>query len=745
MLDHALAYAAQGWPVFSLSGYKIPFKGSHGHLDATTDSDAIRAMWAKRPRANIGFAPGQDIVIVDPDGPNAMAQLAQMAAEHGGMPLTLAARTPRGGLHLYYHAPPGVVLKCWAMPRAHKGDDGIDIKTAGGYVLLPPSVSAKGGRYEWLNSEPIAELPTWFAEWVLAQGGARRPRARETDRPAWLPVLPATRRISEAASVEELPPIEDVAAALEVIPNPDREWEDWNRIMMAAWASTAGSPEGLELAQQWGARSRKHNPDNGLNSTAGRWQHFATSPPTQIGYGTLVHEARAAQPGWMPPRMNGVPALPEALTKQRSNNPLIQLNERYSVIGDVGGKCLVLSWVPSKIDRALKVPSFQSFKSFAERYGNRYVKIADEHKPLGAHWLKWPGRESYEGIDLIPNGPKVLENGALNLWAGFAAHAAQGEWALMKRHITEVLAAGDPAAAGYIIKFAAWAVQHPGERAEVALVFRGGKGSGKGTFANALVRIFGAHGLQVFNSKHLVGAFNGHLRNCLLLFADEAFWAGDKQGESVLKGMLTERALVIEQKGVDAVLWENRLHVIMAANAEWVIPASHDERRFAMFDVSNDRVGDRAYFDSLHEELNAGGLGAMLFDLLRVNLRDWHPRHIIQSTALRHQKEMSLNPIAAWWEEFLQRGVLPAALAKDKPGQVSAAWLLESAREHASRPSDINPSALGRFLRQNSSLRLHTERGNVWKLTNLPKCRQIWEKRYGGWNWENSLEEWKTG
>ena len=46
--------------------------------------------------------------------------------------------------------------------------------------------------------------------------------------------------------------------------------------------------------------------------------------------------------------------------------------------------------------------------------------------------------------------------------------------------------------------------------------------------------------MQIFNSKHLVGAFNGHLRNCLLLFADEAFWAGDKQGESVLKGMLTK-------------------------------------------------------------------------------------------------------------------------------------------------------------------------------------------------------------
>ena len=51
----------------------------------------------------------------------------------------------------------------------------------------------------------------------------------------------------------------------------------------------------------------------------------------------------------------------------------------------------------------------------------------------------------------------------------------------MKHHIAEVLAAGDPASLEYIMKWSAWTVQNPGERAEAALVFRGGKGSGKGS------------------------------------------------------------------------------------------------------------------------------------------------------------------------------------------------------------------------------------------------------------------------
>jgi Primase C terminal 2 (PriCT-2)/Family of unknown function (DUF5906) len=607
----------------------------------------------------------------------------------------------------------------------------------------------------------FANLTPWLGTWSRGRAPLARGKAVDAARPAWLPILPAARRVSERADAQELPSIEDVASALEAIPNAcpplprERGWDDWNRFLMAIWASTAGSEAGKALALRWSAKSRKFDDAE----TNARWEHFSTSPPTSIGYGTLVHEARAA--GWTPasagrapsdlPRasgVNGQHALPEALIKQTTSNPLIELNKRYSVIGDVGGKCLVLSWVPSKIDRTLKVPSFQSFKSFAERYGNKYVKIGDEHKPLGAHWLKWPGRESYEGIDLVPNGPKVLDNGALNLWAGFGTPPlARGEaagWPLMKRHICEVLAAGDPIAAEYIVKFAAWAVQHPGERAEVALVFRGGKGSGKGTFANALVRIFGAHGLQVFNSKHLVGAFNGHLRNCLLLFADEAFWAGDKQGESVLKGMLTERALVIEQKGVDAVLWENRLHVIMAANADWVVPASHDERRFAMFDVSNARVGDRAYFDALHEELNPpnggpSGLGAMLHDLLRVELGDWHPRHIVKTEALRQQKEQSLKPLDEWWEELLQEGKIYGAIdAYTCP----AAVVLTYARESVPRLRDVSANALGRFLRKAGADRFHREKGSFYQFKPLSECRALWEAKFGKWVWRNSVADW---
>jgi phage/plasmid-associated DNA primase len=86
-----------------------------------------------------------------------------------------------------------------------------------------------------------------------------------------------------------------------------------------------------------------------------------------------------------------------------------------------------------------------------------------------------------------------------------------------------VLANGDPKAFRYIIKWTAWTLQNPGARAEVALIFKGGRGTGKGVFARAIKEAFGQHGMHISSDKHLTGHFNAHFQDCALLFADEAY------------------------------------------------------------------------------------------------------------------------------------------------------------------------------------------------------------------------------
>ena len=227
-----------------------------------------------------------------------------------------------------------------------------------------------------------------------------------------------------------------------------------------------------------------------------------------------------------------------------------------------------------------------------------------------------------------------------------------------------MLTDGDAESFEYVLNWIAHMVQRPARPAEVALAFRGDKGTGKGTLGRALAELAGASGLHIANPSQLVGRFNSHLQNCILLFADEAFWAGDKAGESVLKALVTEPTITYEGKGRDAVSGKNLIHIVMASNSDWVVPAGlGDERRFAVFEVNGSRRGDKAFFDALNAQLygdDRAGLAAFLHEMLTRNIEGWAPRDSVpQTRALEEQKLRGLDIQQEWWLSLLQSGDRP--------------------------------------------------------------------------------------
>lgn len=767
---------------------ECPSPGKHPRIKtgrafeaATTDEAQIRQWWGRWPKANVGIATGQAsrLCVVDIDGQKGAETLAAIVAEHGGdigIPMTLTARSGRAGIgaHLYF--------TCDAPSPSNSGA-GLDIRGDGGNLVAPPSMHVSGQPYAWINALPPAPMPAWLLHWFQ-----NRDREARVSPPAGKEAhgLPEHLRgragagLSRRPALVELPDIADVEAALEAIPNDNRSWDSWNRVGMAVWRATGGSDEGLDAFDFWSQKSRKYEPE----APEERWRAYAGSPPTEVGYGSLWYEAKQADPAWSPPSQSKVSTIPlemrafspiqpdqslndrshtnghtlnghagpapQLFVQKEPDNPLIRLNDRFAVIGNLGGKCLVLDWVDSAVDHRIKIPSFQSFKSFSERYGAEYIEvkvekkngdIETESKQVGPFWLKWPNRKFYESIGLEPGAQAVLPGNILNLWRGLAVEPKPGSWNLLREHITDILADGDTEAAAYILRFAAWCVQNPGERAEVALVFRGEKGSGKGTFARALKDIFGQHGLHIFSAKHLTGNFNAHLRTCLLLFSDEAFWAGDKQGESTLKGLVTEPTMMIEQKGVDAVQWKNRLKVIMAANNEWVVPAGPMERRYAVFEVSDRKVDNRPYFAAINAELEAGGLAAMTHDLLNLDLAGWHPRSGIKTKALLEQKRQSMTPLEEWFCSILEDGTIPGGAVGDAVPVEALHHVFQDGWPHARGSREM----VGKLLRKHGCIRIRGARGNSWKFPPLAELRAKWAKAYGGeWPWENEAAEWRT-
>ena len=254
---------------------------------------------------------------------------------------------------------------------------------------------------------------------------------------------------------------------------------------------------------------------------------------------------------------------------------LAYFNARYFVVKNMGGKCMVLTQME---DYALerKRLSKMTLSSFEQGYENKRVKIGEDSKgtpkymSAGRWWRHHEARRQYETIVFAPE--RQVPKGVYNLWQGFAVESRPGDCELFLEHLREHVCAGNAAHYEYLMGWMARAVQRPASPGEVAIVLRGGRGVGKGFFAKAFGELFGQHFMQVSNSSHLVGNFNAHLRDLVVLFADEAFYANDKKHESILKTLVTEDTMAVESKGVDIETGPNYIHLIMASNDLRVIP-----------------------------------------------------------------------------------------------------------------------------------------------------------------------------
>lgn len=419
---------------------------------------------------------------------------------------------------------------------------------------------------------------------------------------------------------------------------------------------------------------------------------------------------------------------------------LLEMNEKYAVILDVGGKLKVARF-SRDYDTGRPSMSFQTPADIIQGFNNRLVDLGDgKIMPMGKWWLMNPMRRQYDEVVFDPSG--TAPSSLLNLWTGFGVDAKPGDWSLMRAHIRDIVAAGTDESAQYIIKWLAWSVQNPARPAEVALALIGGKGTGKGTFVEAAMRIFGNHAFRLSNPELLVGRFNGHLRDVCLLFGDEAYWPGNKKLEGALKALITEPEIAIESKGVDAVPAPNRLHVILAGNEPWIVPAGEDERRFAVFEMSSGRQQDHDYFAALRQEMEAGGIAAMLFDLLAMDLGGWHPRQGIPKTsALEQQKQDTLLPPESDLFDMLMVGELPHFAVNVGPDRYfvgTSALADHLSRRHPGR--SISTTRIGEMLGEGRSAskrglclepgREHNQRG--YYFPPLPELRAQWTK----WRWQ---------
>ena len=310
---------------------------------------------------------------------------------------------------------------------------------------------------------------------------------------------------------------------------------------------------------------------------------------------------------------------------------------------------------------------FFNVEELKKIYGNDLIQVGEKmqnnvltpvYKDKITAWTHHQDCRVYKGgVVFMPNA-KTLSKDFFNMWQGFAVSTISGaDFSIIQEHIKNIICDGDRALIKYFYDWTAYTFQHPERTVGTALVLRGEKGAGKSIVGHFLRKIWGPHGMQISNPAHLIGKFNSHLQQKCFLFSDEAFYSGDKQHEGVLKALITEPTMVVERKGLDAVTQPNYLKIFMATNNDYAVPASHDERRYCVFDVSNKRTGDVEYFNKLSTACNDKNVqSAFLEHMLNHDISGFSSTCIPESKGLQEQRLHSLPALGQWLVHSFSQG-----------------------------------------------------------------------------------------
>jgi hypothetical protein len=328
---------------------------------------------------------------------------------------------------------------------------------------------------------------------------------RPVERPMpWLSAAPVAAAPPEPERMppgDPTAPIEDVVAALAVIPNDaDTDFEVYIKVGMEVAAASGGSEEGFAAWDEW---ARRRSDKYQKHDVRKRWDYWQQKPPSRTGFGALVKRARQHQPGWQPP------------SRLTTDDFWAYMPQHSYIFAPTRSH-----WPGSSVNARLpKVPLLrEDGSSVLDDKGNP-VKIAaaawlDRHKPV--EQMTWT-----PGLPMVIRDHLLLDGG----WTGRAGITC------FNLYIPPTIVPGDPAQAGmwidhvrhiypdeadHLFAWLAHRVQKPEEKINHAIVLGGEQGIGKDTMVEPVKEAIGRWNMQEASPAQVLEPFNGYLKSVIL-------------------------------------------------------------------------------------------------------------------------------------------------------------------------------------------------------------------------------------
>jgi hypothetical protein len=715
-LQQALQLAKKGYYVFPLK----PNGKTPEILDfpnrATRDEKTINKWWVDpvleiERSNNIGiytgkFGDDQALVVVDVDNKNGKKGSKNLKSLKN-VPKTKTQSTPTGGFHVIYRTPKAV------KQGANVLGDGLDIRSRGGYIVAEGS-TIDGKAYK-ADSSPMALCPDWILDECKDTADIQK-------------VDVSVSEIDQGSAAKRVKKYLDSAPiAVEGAGGDDTTYKVCARVKDFGLELEAA----FELLSDWNDRCQPPWDPRELQIKLERayryGQNSVGSSSPQAAFDIIPEDDE--------PDMD-------------EKNYLEKINEQYALVYIEGNHCILHE---TRDVKGRPKTIFMPEASFRRKFSPYTVMMGKKIRTYAEMWLDWEKRREYDGIVFAPGrdpGKRFY-----NLWRGFTVepvpyedadkYAKEGFDAFMK-HARENICQGDEELFTWLMGYLAHMVQKPSNRPLTTVVFKGKKGVGK----NALIDRFGfllgsGHYLVAHDSRYLTSNFNGHLDSCLCLVLDEAFWSGDQSANGKLKGLTTAPEILIERKGKEPYTVDNLVRLIVIGNEAWLVPASEDERRYAVFNVGEGRKQDGNFFRNMRVNMDQrGGANVLLHYLQNFDLSKVDVNKAPATQGLLDQKIESLNVFDQFWYDSLTEGaIVGIEFLNDWKTEVAKDDVYAALQNyHKSRNIRSRMPSRSQFTKQlkgvTPSLGSVRKRDggdfvNMYQFADLKTVRAEWDKRMG--------------
>lgn len=643
-----------------------------GWQDKATRDMSLIEDWFLHHDYNIGittsrFADDKALVVVDVDDKGdkrGSDELIRLELEGYELPCTFEQATPSGGKHLIYVADKACKQGVNVLGA------GLDIRSNGGYIVGPGS-EIDGKQYAQINGHgTLTTAPDWL---VHRLGQAVRV---ERNAGVQLDGVDSGRAIARAIDFLKTAPV-----AIE------GQGGDHTTFKVICKIKDLGVAEldAMEVLDIWNQQCVPPWSADELNQKIINAYRYGTEPVGAAAPEAIFEAA---------PRSKEV--------ADEGKHPFDKLNDEYAYILS-GGTGSIL-WETTDQNGQF-VFQLMNVETFHQKLAPIKMQVGDKPVPVSKLWMSWEDRRSYDGLTFMPG--QDAGSRWYNMWRGFTVqpadtpdHPMVERW---KEHLLENVCQGNSQLAHWLTSWFAQLIQRPWEKPLVALCFRGSKGTGKNALVERVSKLLGCHAQVTSRRRYLVSNFTSHLQKCLLFVLDEAFWSGDKEAEGIVKDLITGSTHDIELKGKDPYQVKNLTRVVVIGNEEWLVPATEDERRWAVFDIGEGRKQDRQYFEEMRKGLDDHGGNAHLLRYL-LDYKGCDINAAPDTEALVDQKHASLDIDAQWWFACLQEGrIVEGDFGGDWPERIPTNRMYQSYERYCKKRN-----VRGRFLsEQQFSRRLH--------------------------------------